>query len=144
MWRNMSWNIPVVCITKIDHLYRWFSRIFQVQKRFPIWRISYRCVGVHYSTCLIWFFHAFSSQLWLSWAFVCHPTVVRRWGTSFIRINDACLCFPGEKVSIGVTTLLSMTVFLMLVTDSMPPNSESLPLIGKTEGLSNLFLSECL
>ncbi|UJR27280.1 hypothetical protein I4U23_008575 [Adineta vaga] len=42
-------------------------------------------------------------------------------------------CVPsdsGEKVSIGVTTLLSMTVFLMLVTDSMPPNSESLPLIG--------------
>ncbi|CAF1025375.1 unnamed protein product [Rotaria sp. Silwood1] len=42
-------------------------------------------------------------------------------------------CVPsdsGEKVSIGVTTLLSMTVFLMLVTDSMPPNSDSLPLIG--------------
>ncbi|CAF1325432.1 unnamed protein product [Adineta steineri] len=42
-------------------------------------------------------------------------------------------CVPsdsGEKVQIGVTTLLSMTVFLMLVTDSMPPNSESLPLIG--------------
>lgn len=38
----------------------------------------------------------------------------------------------GEKVSIGVTTLLSMTVFLMLVTDSMPPNSDSLPLIGKS------------
>lgn len=33
-------------------------------------------------------------------------------------------------MSIGVTTLLSMTVFLMLVTDSMPPNSDSLPLIG--------------
>jgi hypothetical protein len=39
-------------------------------------------------------------------------------------------CKSGEKVSIGVTTLLSMTVFLMLVTDSMPPNSESLPIIG--------------
>jgi hypothetical protein len=39
--------------------------------------------------------------------------------------------YLGEKVSIGVTTLLSMTVFLMLVTDSMPPNSDSLPLIGK-------------
>ncbi|CAF3759175.1 unnamed protein product [Adineta steineri] len=42
-------------------------------------------------------------------------------------------CVPsdsGEKVSIGVTTLLSMTVFLMLVADSMPPNSDSLPLIG--------------
>lgn len=41
----------------------------------------------------------------------------------------------GEKVSIGVTTLLSMTVFLMLVTDSMPPNSESLPLIGTLTGM---------
>ena len=39
-------------------------------------------------------------------------------------------CYLGEKVSIGVTTLLSMTVFLMLVADSMPPNSDSLPLIG--------------
>ncbi|CAF4051289.1 unnamed protein product [Rotaria sordida] len=42
-------------------------------------------------------------------------------------------CVPsdsGEKVSIGVTTLLSMTVFLMLVAESMPPNSDSLPLIG--------------
>ena len=39
----------------------------------------------------------------------------------------------GEKVSMGVTTLLSMTVFLMVVTDSMPPNSDSVPLIGKFE-----------
>ncbi|CAF3237092.1 unnamed protein product [Rotaria socialis] len=42
-------------------------------------------------------------------------------------------CVPsdsGEKVSIGVTTLLSMTVFLMLVAENMPPNSDSLPLIG--------------
>lgn len=37
----------------------------------------------------------------------------------------------GEKVTLGITTLLSMTVFLMLVAESMPPTSESLPLIGK-------------
>ena len=36
----------------------------------------------------------------------------------------------GEKVSLGVTTLLSMTVFLMVVFESMPPNSDSVPLIG--------------
>ncbi|RNA12245.1 neuronal acetylcholine receptor subunit alpha-10-like, partial [Brachionus plicatilis] len=36
----------------------------------------------------------------------------------------------GEKVSMGVTTLLSMTVFLMLVAESMPPNSDSVPLIA--------------
>jgi len=37
----------------------------------------------------------------------------------------------GEKISMGVTTLLSMTVFLMVIADSMPPNSDSVPLIGK-------------
>ena len=36
----------------------------------------------------------------------------------------------GEKISMGVTTLLSMTVFLMVIADSMPPNSDSVPLIG--------------
>lgn len=50
-------------------------------------------------------------------------------GSILIEFN-LCFLYSGEKVSIGVTTLLSMTVFLMLVTDSMPPNSESLPLIG--------------
>ncbi len=34
-----------------------------------------------------------------------------------------------EKVSIGITTLLSLTVFLMLVAESMPPTSE-LPLLS--------------
>lgn len=36
----------------------------------------------------------------------------------------------GEKVTLGITTLLSMTVFLMLVAESMPPTSDTLPLIG--------------
>jgi nicotinic acetylcholine receptor, invertebrate len=36
----------------------------------------------------------------------------------------------GEKTSMGVTTLLSMTVFLMVVAENMPPNSDSVPLIG--------------
>ena len=36
----------------------------------------------------------------------------------------------GEKISLGVTTLLSMTVFLMAISDSMPPNSDSVPIIG--------------
>ena len=43
----------------------------------------------------------------------------------------------GEKISLGVSTLLSMTVFLMSISDSMPPNSDSVPLIGKFE----MFLS---
>lgn len=37
----------------------------------------------------------------------------------------------GEKVTLGITTLLSMTVFLMLVAESMPPTSDTLPLIGE-------------
>ncbi|KAF4071579.1 hypothetical protein AMELA_G00275020 [Ameiurus melas] len=36
----------------------------------------------------------------------------------------------GEKVSLGVTVLLALTVFQMMVAESMPP-SESVPLIGK-------------
>jgi hypothetical protein len=34
------------------------------------------------------------------------------------------------KVTLGITTLLSMTVFLMVIGESMPPTSEKLPLIG--------------
>ena len=37
----------------------------------------------------------------------------------------------GEKVSLSVTVLLALTVFLLLVADSMPPQSEVIPLIGK-------------
>jgi nicotinic acetylcholine receptor len=37
----------------------------------------------------------------------------------------------GEKVSMGITTLLSMTVFLMLVAENMPPTSDVLPLVGQ-------------
>ena len=37
----------------------------------------------------------------------------------------------GEKISMGITTLLSMTVFLMIVADKMPPTSDDLPLIGR-------------
>jgi hypothetical protein len=37
----------------------------------------------------------------------------------------------GEKVSISVTTLLSITVFLMIVVENMPANSDELPMIGQ-------------
>ena len=40
----------------------------------------------------------------------------------------------GEKVTMGITTLLSMTVFLMLVAENMPPTSDVLPLVGKWPG----------
>ncbi|GBL78634.1 Neuronal acetylcholine receptor subunit alpha-7 [Araneus ventricosus] len=35
----------------------------------------------------------------------------------------------GEKVTLGITTLLSMTVFLMVIGESMPPTSDTVPLI---------------
>lgn len=38
----------------------------------------------------------------------------------------------GEKVSLGVTVLLALTVFQLLVAESMPP-SESVPLIGEPQ-----------
>lgn len=37
----------------------------------------------------------------------------------------------GEKVSLGVTVLLALTVFQLMVAESMPP-SESVPLIGES------------
>ncbi len=44
----------------------------------------------------------------------------------------------GEKVSLGVTVLLALTVFQLLVAESMPP-SESVPLIGKRTEESLVF-----
>ena len=56
--------------------------------------------------CMCMFLHAFSC-------------------TGFYMPSDS-----GEKVTMGITTLLSMTVFLMLVAENMPPTSDVLPLIG--------------
>ncbi|EDO37424.1 predicted protein, partial [Nematostella vectensis] len=36
----------------------------------------------------------------------------------------------GERISFVITVLLSMTVFMLLVADSIPPTSEAVPLIG--------------
>ncbi|CAH8634662.1 unnamed protein product [Heterobilharzia americana] len=36
----------------------------------------------------------------------------------------------GEKISLGVTILLSLTMFLQLVADKLPQTSEAIPLIG--------------
>ncbi|KAK3109038.1 hypothetical protein FSP39_021646 [Pinctada imbricata] len=47
----------------------------------------------------------------------------------------------GEKVTMGITTLLSMTVFMMLVAENMPPTSNVLPLIGIYYGITICIVS---
>lgn len=38
--------------------------------------------------------------------------------------------FAGERVSLSITIILAMTVFMFIVADKVPPNSDSLPLLG--------------
>ncbi|CAJ0578672.1 unnamed protein product, partial [Mesorhabditis spiculigera] len=47
----------------------------------------------------------------------------------------------GEKVTLGITSLLSTTVFLMLVAEGMPPTAEALPLIGIYYGVTIFLVS---
>jgi len=49
-----------------------------------------------------------------------------------------CLTFylpteSGEKVSLGLTVLLSFSVFMLLIAEAMPATSEFIPLIGKED-----------
>lgn len=37
----------------------------------------------------------------------------------------------GERISLSITILLAMTVFMLLVTETIPPTSEVIPLIAK-------------
>ena len=48
-------------------------------------------------------------------------------------IGILVFCLPpesGEKVSLGVTVLLAMTVYQLLIAEAIPPTSEVVPLIG--------------
>ncbi|CAI5446146.1 unnamed protein product [Caenorhabditis angaria] len=47
----------------------------------------------------------------------------------------------GEKVTLGITSLLSTTVFLMLVAEGMPPTAEALPLIGIYYGVTIMLVA---
>ncbi|XP_040020985.1 neuronal acetylcholine receptor subunit alpha-7 [Gasterosteus aculeatus] len=45
-----------------------------------------------------------------------------------------CFLLPansGEKISLGITVLLSLTVFMLMVAEIMPATSDSVPLIGQ-------------
>ncbi|CAH1790357.1 unnamed protein product [Owenia fusiformis] len=46
----------------------------------------------------------------------------------------------GEKVSLAVTLLLSMTVFLLVIAENMPPTSDVIPLIGQFFGATIVIL----
>ena len=37
----------------------------------------------------------------------------------------------GEKISLGVTILLSMSVFMLQLTETLPPTSDAVSIIGK-------------
>lgn len=37
----------------------------------------------------------------------------------------------GEKISLGITILLAFTVFLLLIAESIPKRSDSVPIISK-------------
>lgn len=47
----------------------------------------------------------------------------------------------GEKVSLGVTVLLALTVFQLILAESMPP-AESVPLIGEPESVGEWTLGQ--
>ncbi|XP_038073410.1 neuronal acetylcholine receptor subunit alpha-10-like [Patiria miniata] len=51
---------------------------------------------------------------------------------SLITVLDFYLpADSGEKVTLGITILLALIVFLLLVAETMPPTSEVVPLIGQ-------------
>ena len=37
----------------------------------------------------------------------------------------------GEKVSLEITVLLSLAVFMLVVSESMPPSGDNFPILGK-------------
>lgn len=47
--------------------------------------------------------------------------------------------FRSEKMTLGLTTLLSMAVILNITADAMPKSAKGLPLLGKQNALSSLF-----
>ena len=58
-------------------------------------------------------------------------------------IGILVFCLPpesGEKVSLGVTVLLAMTVYQLLIAEAIPPTSEVVPLIGMSRFLHPIVI----
>lgn len=49
----------------------------------------------------------------------------------------------GEKVSLGITVLLSLTVFLLIVAELLPP-TDVVPIIGKLSKFSARFVDQMM
>lgn len=57
--------------------------------------------------------------------------VTRRNNSSLLRQMIAARTVTDEILCLGVTILLSLTVFLNMVAETMPATSDAVPLLGK-------------
>ena len=60
-------------------------------------------------------------------------------------IGILVFCLPsesGEKVSLSVTVLLAMTVYQLLIAETIPATSDVIPLIGNQPKIHNNFVSD--
>ncbi|XP_064634048.1 neuronal acetylcholine receptor subunit alpha-10-like isoform X2 [Lineus longissimus] len=84
------------------------------------------------------------------WSIVTYNIVIQRRPLYYVyNLMVPCVCLlgtamtgfllppeSGEKLSLGVTILLSLTVFLLLVAEITPTQSEVIPLLGQFFGIS--------
>ena len=70
-----------------------------------------------------------------------HSTlIILTWPLCFVGL---VFCLPpesGEKVSLAVTLLLAMTVFLLVVMENIPSTSEVVPQLGKLKYFHFFFI----
>lgn len=77
-------------------------------------------------------------SVWLHVLVMWHPAVCVRLNMKGLRTSDVniphCSCADWDLVSSpGITVLLSLTVFMLLVAEIMPATSDSVPLIGEPD-----------
>lgn len=59
---------------------------------------------------------------------------MQQWNTNFIKFNNFLVLSTNKNqllVFAGVTILLSLTVFLNLVAETLPQVSDAIPLLGR-------------